>query len=164
MSVTYDRAVVFSVYSGFLHQWNWMPRYNWNIVESGIKHHKPNHTKPSSHLRFKMVQQKGEKLFQLWVWVVSLYKESALLPNASQNNTVMYLLIKVYLNYVTTWKFLPSLIKIILKLFWKMLFSVGLISQRQFLYKFGKTCLLRSLTYIKAVPVYMIFDYHSKTN
>jgi hypothetical protein len=21
-------------------QWNWPPRYNWNIVESGIKHHK----------------------------------------------------------------------------------------------------------------------------
>ena len=25
--------------SGFLHQSNWSPRYNWNIVESGIKHH-----------------------------------------------------------------------------------------------------------------------------
>ena len=22
---------------GFLHQLNWPPRYNWNIVESGIK-------------------------------------------------------------------------------------------------------------------------------
>jgi hypothetical protein len=32
--------VVFSGYSGFLHQQNWMPRYNWNIVESGVKHHK----------------------------------------------------------------------------------------------------------------------------
>ena len=27
------------VFSGFLH---WPPWYNWNIVESGIKHHKPN--------------------------------------------------------------------------------------------------------------------------
>ena len=26
---------------GFLHQYNWMPRYNCNIVESDIKHHKP---------------------------------------------------------------------------------------------------------------------------
>ena len=26
---------------GFIHQLNWPPRYNWNIVESGIKHHKP---------------------------------------------------------------------------------------------------------------------------
>jgi hypothetical protein len=22
--------------SGFLHQLNWLPRYNWNIVESGV--------------------------------------------------------------------------------------------------------------------------------
>ena len=33
-------AVVFSGYSGFLHQLNWLPRYNWNIVERGVKHHK----------------------------------------------------------------------------------------------------------------------------
>ena len=26
----------------FLHQKNWPPRYNWNIVESGVKHHNPN--------------------------------------------------------------------------------------------------------------------------
>ena len=26
------------VYSSFLHQWNWPPWYNWNIVESSIKH------------------------------------------------------------------------------------------------------------------------------
>ena len=37
--VTCDRSVVFSGYSGFLHQKNWPPRYNWNIVESGVKHH-----------------------------------------------------------------------------------------------------------------------------
>jgi hypothetical protein len=32
-------------YSGFLHQSNWPPWYNWvlNIVESGVKHHNPNH-------------------------------------------------------------------------------------------------------------------------
>jgi hypothetical protein len=29
------------VFSGFLHQWNRPPQYNWNIVESGIKHHNP---------------------------------------------------------------------------------------------------------------------------
>ena len=27
----------------FLHQYIWQPRYNWNIVESGVKKHKPNH-------------------------------------------------------------------------------------------------------------------------
>ena len=30
----------------FLHQWNWQPQYNWNIVESGVKHHEPNQTSP----------------------------------------------------------------------------------------------------------------------
>ena len=34
--------MAFSGYCGFLHQWNWLPRYNWHIVESGVKHHKPN--------------------------------------------------------------------------------------------------------------------------
>jgi hypothetical protein len=32
----------FFEYSGFLHQWNWPPRYNWNFVESGVKHNDPN--------------------------------------------------------------------------------------------------------------------------
>ena len=44
-SVTCDRSVVFSWYSGFLHQWNWSPRYRWNIVESGVKYHRPNRIK-----------------------------------------------------------------------------------------------------------------------
>jgi hypothetical protein len=37
-----DLWQVFSGYCGFLHQENWLPRYNWNIVESGIKHHNRN--------------------------------------------------------------------------------------------------------------------------
>jgi hypothetical protein len=44
LSVTCDRSVVFSGSSGFLHQLNWPPRYNWTIVESGVKQHK---TKPN---------------------------------------------------------------------------------------------------------------------
>jgi hypothetical protein len=35
-------SMVFSGHSGFLHQLNWRPRYNWNVVESGVKHHNPN--------------------------------------------------------------------------------------------------------------------------
>ena len=27
--------------AGFLHQYDWPPRYSWNIVESGVKHHNP---------------------------------------------------------------------------------------------------------------------------
>ena len=41
LSVTCDKSVVFS---GFLHQQNWPPWYHWNIVQSGVKHHKPNQT------------------------------------------------------------------------------------------------------------------------
>ena len=41
-NIMWKRSVVFSGYSGFLHQLEWPPRYNWNIVESGIKHHNPN--------------------------------------------------------------------------------------------------------------------------
>ena len=37
MSVTCGGSVVFSEYFGFLHQYNWPPRYNWNIIESGVK-------------------------------------------------------------------------------------------------------------------------------
>jgi len=31
-----------SRYFGFLHQLNWQQQYNWNIVESDVKHYKPN--------------------------------------------------------------------------------------------------------------------------
>ena len=41
MSVTYDRSVVFTGYSGFLHQYNWLTRNSCNIVESDVKHYKP---------------------------------------------------------------------------------------------------------------------------
>ena len=42
MSVTCDRSVFFSWFSGFLHQYNWPSQYNWNIVKSSIKHHQTN--------------------------------------------------------------------------------------------------------------------------
>ena len=43
LSVTGDRTMDFSKCSDFLLQYNWPPRYNWNIVDSGIKHHNPNY-------------------------------------------------------------------------------------------------------------------------
>ena len=36
---------------GILQQWNWRPRYNWNIVESGVKHH--------NHYPIKIIQRGG---------------------------------------------------------------------------------------------------------
>jgi hypothetical protein len=54
LSVTYGRSVVFTGYSGFWQVggflralWfppqkkTWLPQYNWNIVERGVKHLKP---------------------------------------------------------------------------------------------------------------------------
>ena len=41
MSVTCSQSEVFSEYSGFLPQKNWLPWYNWNIVESGVKYQNP---------------------------------------------------------------------------------------------------------------------------
>ena len=35
---TLENIVVFSGYSGFFHQSNWPPRYNWNTVEVALKH------------------------------------------------------------------------------------------------------------------------------
>jgi hypothetical protein len=43
----------FSPGTGFPHQYNWMPRYNWNIVESGVKYLNPNH---NPEMRFSNVK------------------------------------------------------------------------------------------------------------
>ena len=46
--------MVFSGYShGFPHQWNWPQRYNWNIVESGVKHHKSTNQQYNYYLQNK---------------------------------------------------------------------------------------------------------------
>ena len=37
LSVAFPWSVVLSGYSGFLHHYNWSPRYSWTIVESGAK-------------------------------------------------------------------------------------------------------------------------------
>jgi len=58
----------FSRYSGFLHQWNWPPWYNWNIAESGARHHNPNHNPSKS--------------------IIFLNKYKYLLPRTSEHYTV----------------------------------------------------------------------------
>ena len=39
------------VLHGFLHQYKWPPWYNWNIVESSIKHHKPTNLEQTEQLK-----------------------------------------------------------------------------------------------------------------
>ena len=48
LSVTCGRSVVFSGYSVFLHQLNWPTGYNWNIVESDVKHNNPHNPYPQN--------------------------------------------------------------------------------------------------------------------
>ena len=52
-------SVVFFGYCSFLHQSYWPPRYNWNIVENGIKHHKPNSNQENVYLLFSSPDPKG---------------------------------------------------------------------------------------------------------
>ena len=44
-----QQVLFFFWYYGFLHQPSWPLRYNWNVVESGIKRHKP---KPKPYVCF----------------------------------------------------------------------------------------------------------------
>ena len=48
-------GLIFSGYSGFLHQYNWPSRNKWNIVESGVKHH--NHNPVIEHLDLQNLTQ-----------------------------------------------------------------------------------------------------------
>ena len=52
MSVLCDRPVVFFGSCGFPNQSNWLPRYNWNIVESGVRHHNSPYLTISDSVQF----------------------------------------------------------------------------------------------------------------
>ena len=69
LSVICGRSVVFSGSSGFLHQYNWPPRYNWNIAESGVKHHQTKPICPWLPLpRFDIMW--SPSLFLMWQGVI----------------------------------------------------------------------------------------------
>ena len=71
-----DRSVVFSGYSCFLHQENWPPLYNWNIVESGVKLHKtkPNQTILMPHIichkNNLLIPQKWSLMSYIWSYAM----------------------------------------------------------------------------------------------
>jgi hypothetical protein len=67
LSVTCDMSVVFSGSSRFLHQYNWPPRYNWNIVESGVKHHQTNKRHVYLCLCYKFGFQTALDLYMRWI-------------------------------------------------------------------------------------------------
>jgi hypothetical protein len=59
LSVTCGRSVLFSRYSGFPHRSIWPPRYNWNIVEHGVNHYKPNQTNQTESLIYSRKSRNG---------------------------------------------------------------------------------------------------------
>ena len=96
LSVTCVKSVFFSGYSGFLH------RYNWNIVESGIKYHNPN---PLYHecVKFLFIEhlmQPNVKFNALKIedhlLQVLLLQNRDLLPHPSQKLAAIFILYEMY--------------------------------------------------------------------
>ena len=46
---------LFGSFSGLLHQQNWPPWYNWNYVQSGVKHHNPNPSIVDGNMRLVLI-------------------------------------------------------------------------------------------------------------
>jgi hypothetical protein len=58
-------SVVLSRYSGFFHHQNWSPWYSRNIVESGVKHHKP-----TNHLLKTLQYYRSHKMLDSYTTLV----------------------------------------------------------------------------------------------
>jgi hypothetical protein len=80
-SETCGRSVVFSGYSGILHQLNWPPWYHWNIVDSGTKHHNPN---PKRIIRCHFFHR--TTLVFCWYWFCTNWSNVTSL-NTTRNQT-----------------------------------------------------------------------------
>jgi len=72
LSVACGSLVVFHLYSGFLHQHNWPPR--WNIVESGAKHN--NFTPPTPLLHICIVSHGIVTYYDIGHSLCFLWKKS----------------------------------------------------------------------------------------
>jgi len=67
------RSVVLTWYSSFFHQQNWPPRYSWNIVERGVKHHKPNQMSNFSAISWRlqlMLLHTRQASMLSWIFIV----------------------------------------------------------------------------------------------
>jgi hypothetical protein len=53
VQILFKRGVLDTILCDFLDQENWPPGYNWNIVESGVKHHNPNSVLKCLRNRYK---------------------------------------------------------------------------------------------------------------
>jgi hypothetical protein len=84
-SVTCGKLVVLYEYSGFLHQNKWAPWYNWNIVESGVRHHIPN----PQHIRGK--NKWPYLLYEICCWTDELRHSTFLRFHVKWVNKCLYL-------------------------------------------------------------------------
>ena len=64
--------MVFTRYSAFLHQQHWPSRFNWNIVESAIKHHNPN-ANPNRNTSIFMTWGTTVLIFMTWGTTVLIF-------------------------------------------------------------------------------------------
>ena len=94
LSVTCDRSVDFSKCSDFLLQYNWPPRYNWNIVESGVKHHNPIY-KPWITRNKKY----DKDIYKVFLLLPSLWKEE-LNTHMQPQHTINYIYGNQYLTTI----------------------------------------------------------------
>ena len=66
--------MVFTRYSGFLHQQHWPSRFNWNIVESAIKHHNTNaNPNPNRNTSIFMTWGTTVLIFMTWGTTVLIF-------------------------------------------------------------------------------------------
>jgi hypothetical protein len=102
LSVTCTLSVVFSWYTVFLHQLNWLPQYGWNIVESGDKHH--NHP---SIIKIKLIWFDWMIYFQTYNKTTSMvaYKSDSHIRETCRALNVLYVYDRSYEPYLIYWLF-----------------------------------------------------------
>jgi hypothetical protein len=88
LSVTCGRCMVISGYSRILHQKN--TDYNWNIIESGVKHHNPLSGNTKSHKRWSLLRKR--KFFN---WPLLLSSNLNMLKVASNTITIIIVVYSV---------------------------------------------------------------------
>jgi hypothetical protein len=82
--------MVFFGSSGFLHQYNWLPRYNWNIVESGVNNHQANKNKPIFIFKY------------LLAWFVAIYLSLKIFINETSTTWIRWIISR--LQCLIQWK------------------------------------------------------------
>ena len=96
----------FSGSFGFLHQWNWLPWYNWNIVESGIRHHQTNKKLPVYFLNIifdvdilkVLINLRKKSMSHRMCNNVLNYRSQ--LPNMGFNNTDVKIILKIFIVFL----------------------------------------------------------------